>query len=461
MIEVILEKLSDLTQENLEYMFRKYYRDENLSIKIITGQQDFLGQNDQFQSEIKKWTISIDKNGEKRELSFIGKETVNKSLQLFNTRVTRPFFTEVFWYKFAFPVLKKEFPEISTISPTSYYAYSNYEDSFRPDCFDKNCGNFCRMIHHKNEAGLIVMEDACQANRQGGLPSMVVIDKTKIMSLKQVTAAVKTLAIFHGTWWVWMRRKKNEDVPEFVDSPMNIEDVEYAFMKGKKMERWMMKSWFDKQFKQFIKLAKLSGASLEMMSKIKVALKDKIYEDMEVLIDTSKESSIIKTMTHGDFWVNNMLFSSADPEADDLMVTLLDFQLNILSHPGRDIWYLLYVNTDREFREKHLQTVLQEYFRAFSAYLQMEDVKFSFENFLKEINRIRFPMAFTFALMVMYVSLNPEPMDFGTFAGTKHFEECMKRQLGSEPTETDDPAVVEIRRRMFGTMTEMVEGGFI
>ena len=188
-VRIKVEKSSDLTQENLTKIFQHYFQDKNLSLEILTGKQNFLGQNDQFQSDIKKWEINIIRNGEKKKLSFIAKTTTGEPFQQFNTRITRQFFTETFWYKFAFPILKKDFPEIAPLSPAWYYAYSNYEDSFRPDCCDKSCGFFCRAFHHKNEVGIILMENACEENRQTGFPSMVSIDKRNVMSLNQVTAA--------------------------------------------------------------------------------------------------------------------------------------------------------------------------------------------------------------------------------------------------------------------------------
>ena len=38
------------------------------------------------------------------------------------------------------------FPEVRRISPSCHYAWSNYEDSFRPDWWDNNCGMLIRFI---------------------------------------------------------------------------------------------------------------------------------------------------------------------------------------------------------------------------------------------------------------------------------------------------------------------------
>ena len=47
----------------------------------------------------------------------------------------RTWFSETFWYKYAYPVLSAEFPELKTISPSCYYSYSSIEETFRKDKF--------------------------------------------------------------------------------------------------------------------------------------------------------------------------------------------------------------------------------------------------------------------------------------------------------------------------------------
>ena len=230
-------------------------------------------------------------------------------------------------------------------------------------------------------------------------------------------------------------------------------------MKKRKMDTWSFKSFFGKFLKECISLLKYDGGDQKLVSRLKRGIKSKIFDDAKVILEPELETSILKTMTHGDYWVNNMLFSSADPEDTGLTVTMLDFQLMSLAHPARDIWYLLYVNTDKEFRDKHLQTVLREYFQVFSGYLQIEGVKISFDDFLKDISPIRAPIAMIFSILVLFVGLNPEPIGFNTFSEMKQFGETFKRQVGSEPRDMDDPMVKEIRRRILGIIYELdIEG---
>ena len=224
---------------------------------------------------------------------------------------------------------------------------------------------------------------------------------------------------------------------------------------GRKMDKRGIKMWFGKQLKNYVKLAQIHGLDAAVIEKLKVAIKDTIFQRLGPIMEPESEQSILKTMTHGDVWVNNMLFSSADPEDSNLTVTLLDFQLLCLSHPAKDIWYLLYINVDKEFRDAHLQTVLKEYHQELSKYLLQEKVSITYEEFFIEISPLRAPMALLFAQMVLFVALCPEPLGFGTFSEMKQFGETCKNLLTSEPKDTDDPIVVEIRRRILGNITEL------
>ena len=68
--------------------------------------------------------------------------------------------------------------------------------------------------------------------------------------------------------------------------------------------------------------------------------------------------SQIITVCHGDAWSSNMMFSEADDH-----VTLIDFQMIGLSHPARDLWYLLATSTDKVCIEpnEHLEVQVDIY----------------------------------------------------------------------------------------------------
>ena len=128
----------------------------------------------------------------------------------------------------ALPSLAVDYPELTSISPVCYYGSSNFlkncqaEDYWEAKCGQGNWGVFFKMIHRKDEAGLLLLEDVTR-----GPDPMFPLDKTQLLSLNQVVAAVKALATFHGVWWTWLRKEaKTEN--------LRLDDVEEVYSKGKK-----------------------------------------------------------------------------------------------------------------------------------------------------------------------------------------------------------------------------------
>ena len=97
-----LLRVEDLTEEALTKVFREYFNLKTLSISIEEQAREFTGINDQFQSEIKKLAVKINKDdkGDNKEeaISMVVKTTPRTSVQRIIQRLTRPFLSEVMWY---------------------------------------------------------------------------------------------------------------------------------------------------------------------------------------------------------------------------------------------------------------------------------------------------------------------------------------------------------------------------
>ena len=79
-----------------------------------------------------------------------------------------------------------------------------------------------------------------------------------------------------------------------------------------------------------------TGCDQGLISKVETAIKTSFKEQVRrCYTNPVLETSKLRTMIHGDFWLNNLMFSSEDPEEVDLRVTLLDFQQLIIAHPAR------------------------------------------------------------------------------------------------------------------------------
>jgi len=174
------------------------------------------------------------------------------------------------------------------------------------------------------------------------------------------------------------------------------------------------------------------------------------------------ETSQLRTMNHGDFWLNNMMFSSEDPEENDLKVTLLDFQQLIIAHPARDLWYFLYSSTDKQFRDKHLTDVLREYYDTFSKYLALEDLQMTFQEFRQEMNSVRLSLGLGFGIGILFIALWPEPIgDILGFSGFKRFKALQKSFYCTPASPEEKPILRELRRRTLEVVMELEEENII
>ena len=117
---------------------------------------------------------------------------------------------------------------------------------------------------------------------------------------------------------------------------MNLEAVENTFIKLRSVGVSMMKPFFAKFHKYLLRLLQHSGCEEDLISRVRIAIKTSFWEQTRrALANPELETSQLRTMVHGDFWVNNMLFSSEDAQDEDLAVTLLDFQQLMIAHPSR------------------------------------------------------------------------------------------------------------------------------
>lgn len=77
-----------------------------------------------------------------------------------------------------------------------------------------------------------------------------------------------------------------------------------------------------------------------------------------------------KTLTHGDLWMNNMLFRYPKGSKVPNHCCLLDYQTLRYHYPSFDALLVLYYNTTRSFREKYRKELLRYYFDCFQESLR-------------------------------------------------------------------------------------------
>ncbi len=179
------------------------------------------------------------------------------------------------------------------------------------------------------------------------------------------------------------------------------------------------------------------------------------------------------TMIHGDFWSNNMMFAH-DNEGNPTDIKLIDFQMMGRGHPALDICYLLHINTDSEFRSKHLETVLREYYQVFSTYLD-KDLNMNFKIFEKEFQERRqyglvlgllvsdeyhtlaqcmLKTNYNLTLQVMPNVTSPNHREFKTLADWKELNTKRHEEIAGPDADDIHPGIKEMRRKIVGMVHE-------
>ena len=70
----------------------------------------------------------------------------------------------------------------------------------------------------------------------------------------------------------------------------------------------------------------------------------------------------LSVLTHGDFWVNNMMFHYCPETGKPDQVRFVDFQLTRYTTPVLDLQYFIYSSANEQVRSEHTEHLLQVYY---------------------------------------------------------------------------------------------------
>lgn len=101
----------------------------------------------------------------------------------------------------------------------------------------------------------------------------------------------------------------------------------------------------------------------------------KSIDDNSKLLRASKKYR--NTLCHADAWINNLMFKYENGNA--VNCAIVDFQSYRYCPPANDLLHVLYLNTDREFRDKYLDEMLTIYY---------EEMKNCFDKYDLEIDAV-------------------------------------------------------------------------
>lgn len=174
--------------------------------------------------------------------------------------------------------------------------------------------------------------------------------KNNVWDLKHFEVAAKTLAVFHASSVVYeeMFGKLIQDTPDLLDEiayPKNVEHIRYTGVEN-----------IIKSLMKLIELIPKYRFSTKL-NDILNAFPD-VVRKIFMFVETS--SKYRNVLLHGDIWVNNVMFLY-NKNKEPVECKYIDFQFARHAPPAMDLATFFFASSTAEFREAHLNQVLNIY----------------------------------------------------------------------------------------------------
>jgi len=203
-------------------------------------------------------------------------------------------------------------------------------------------------------------------------------DKYAYLEVRQCEAAFRAIALLHaGSVATEIKTGKL--------MPFHADHCYEALIADNKSDNIVLRQWHYSSLKTTFGL-------LQKMQRYKSRLAgvnwDAVYQRLylaweECAVAAAGNSSKFKNvLSHGDLWVNNVLFRGGAQGAVDAL--LVDFQAYRYAPPVIDLLMFLHVTTSRQFRTQHQRDLLKFYYQALVQFLNeagicKEEIPFSFQ----------------------------------------------------------------------------------
>ncbi|XP_044755969.1 uncharacterized protein LOC123314723 [Coccinella septempunctata] len=181
-------------------------------------------------------------------------------------------------------------------------------------------------------------------------------NKRKPMNLEHIKTVLSNYGKYHASSMALRVRK-----PEvFKELTSDMENMFKHFLNDEEIRKL-----FREYVEDALNVLKESG-----LDDIFEKLKDLPVNVLEVLSKTVEvEDRVI--ITHGDCWINNMMFKYESSESlEPLGICFLDFQLSALGSPASDLSYYLYTSCDEDTITNQFDQLLQFYYDSLASTLR-------------------------------------------------------------------------------------------
>lgn len=184
----------------------------------------------------------------------------------------------------------------------------------------------------------------------------VMMDKRRYMDYELIKFTLKSLAHFHGSFYVLEEQLNSRLIDDFPNEFLE------SFFGDSKMAK-----------DGFVAFIKGTLTSIDLFYKnIDVAVKDKLEYFLQSMLDYVKPSKRFRnTLCHGDLWASNILYKFENGRPT--RCKFVDYQSYRYLPPTHDVLMFLYLTTNRSFRIKYMKNLLQYYYEELNDYVSTFD----------------------------------------------------------------------------------------
>ncbi|KAG5885372.1 hypothetical protein JTB14_023760 [Gonioctena quinquepunctata] len=191
------------------------------------------------------------------------------------------------------------------------------------------------------------------------------LDKHNTLDYDTILVVLQSLAKFHASSLIYEIKLGHNLLEEYGD------DLEESFFNDR--EGFINEKGIEASIKCIEKEIEIFDFPSELLSgknfpEVARIVCSKIYD----LVKPSNEYRNV--LTHGDLWVTNFLIKYTSRGRIPTECRFVDFQYGRYTPPSQDVLSLIYLTTNREFREKYMYQVIGMYYNYLERHLKAADL---------------------------------------------------------------------------------------
>lgn len=173
------------------------------------------------------------------------------------------------------------------------------------------------------------------------------------LNYNETMAVIKTLARFHAQSFIYEEKKTVE-----LQRPYRIWDDFNEYLQEPKNRDWRNAGC--NAAIGFLKVFSKHRSEPLFTEKLTDLFHSLFNDAFDLMSPSTKYRN---TVVHRDLWSNNILLKTENGQCDALII---DFQTVLYCPPTMDLSSVIYMNTDKKFRDKHVDEILEFYYKVLS-----------------------------------------------------------------------------------------------